>query len=91
MGKVNNFDECKQTGDWYFTDASAESHYRRLSFLCPCGCGMLAGVRVRADGQNDGVSWGWNQSEEKPTTSPSIDINSGHWHGYLVNGVFQKC
>ena len=102
MGKVANFDECKNAGDFYFSDECAAtadilkpaSPYRRLAFLCPCGCGALAGVRVRPDGVNDGHAWGWNLSEEKPTTTPSINIMCGegsHWHGYLTDGVFKPC
>jgi Family of unknown function (DUF6527) len=91
--KVKNFDECKNTGDWYFTDADADPSrpHRRLSFLCPCGCGMLAGIRVRNDGANDGQAWGWNKDEDNPTCEPSININDNHWHGYLTNGIFKSC
>lgn len=92
--KKTCFEECKAPGDFYFTEAG-EGPYRRLSFLCPCGCGVLAGVRVRPDGQNDGQAWGWNQNEEVPTATPSINIlngpNSSHWHGYLTDGEFSQC
>ncbi len=88
--KVKNFDELKNVGDWFFTEEHGMNDARRLSFLCPCGCGSLAGIRVRNDGVNDGKCWGWNKDEDKPTTAPSIDV-IGHWHGYLTDDVFVKC
>ena len=90
---VENFDACKNPGDFFFTPPNpAEAGARRLSFLCPCGCGDLCGVRVRDDGLNKDGSWGWNLSEECPTVSPSIRIIGGcNWHGHLVAGVFRPC
>lgn len=82
---------CSAAGDFYLTPLEPGSPYRRLSFLCPCGCGILAGVRVRADGVQDGSAWGWNKSEQCPTTQPSILINGNHWHGYLTDGNFVEC
>lgn len=93
MGRhVANYDACKEPGDFYFSPPNpAENGMRLLSFLCPCGCGELCGIRVRDDGQNIDGAWGWNKDEEKPTTTPSIAINQNHWHGYLKNGVFESC
>ncbi len=91
--RVADFDACKQAGDFYITKPNpAEGDMRRISFLCPCGCGDLCGVRVRNDGQRDDEqAWAWDKNEEHPTVSPSININNGHWHGYLIFGIFKKC
>lgn len=89
MAKVNNYEECKKVGDWFFTPAV--EGVRRLSFLCPCGCGSLAGIKVRDDGTQADHAWGWNRDEEKPTCTPSIAINGNEWHGYLTDGIFKSC
>jgi hypothetical protein len=89
--RVANFDACESPGDFFLTESNPhDSGMRRLSFLCPCGGGHLAGVRIRADGQNDGQAWGWNKNEDKPTVTPSIAVNQC-WHGYLTDGVFKSC
>ncbi len=91
--RVAGFGECKNPGDFYITEPNPhEGGMRRLSFLCPSGCGELCGVRVRDDGKNEGGAWGWNRDADKPTTTPSIQIIGGcNWHGYLTNGVFVSC
>ncbi len=90
--KVAGFDSCNDPGDFWITPENPhESNMRRLSFRCPCGCGDLCGIRIRSDGLHDAQAWGWNRNEEKPTATPSINIGSGHWHGYLTNGVFESC
>ena len=90
---VADFDACKAPGDFFLTAPnSAENGMRRLSFLCPCGCGSLAGIRVRDDGQNIDGAWGWDRNEDVPTCAPSIQIFGGcNWHGYLKAGVFESC
>lgn len=90
---VADFDACIQPGDFFITPPNPhEEGMRRISFLCPCGCGSFAGVRVRDDGVNDGKAHGWNRSEDKPTTTPSILLIGGcNWHGYLTDGVFKSC
>lgn len=95
--RVDGFDECKNPGDFYITEPNEhEGGARRLSFLCPCGCGVLCGCKIRDDGQNIGGAWGWNGSKNKPTLTPSIRISGKtpseeHWHGYLTDGVFKSC
>ena len=90
--RVSGFDECKNPGDFFFTEPNeAEGGARRLSFLCPCGCGDLCGIRVNDDGSQEHYAWSWNLDKDKPTTHPSININNGHWHGYLTDGVFKRC
>lgn len=89
--RVNGFDECKNPGDfWLCGPNPAEDGMRRISFMCPCGCGDICGIRVRNDGVQDGKAWGWNKDDNKPTCTPSININNGHWHGYLTDGVFKS-
>lgn len=92
MPQVENYDKCTKVGDYFFSAPNDKGEIR-LSFLCPCGCGILAGVKVRADGQQVDGAWGWNKDREKPTTTPSIFIEpqSNHWHGYLTDGVFKAC
>ncbi len=90
--RVADFEHCERAGDFYIMPPSdAEGGMMRLSFLCPCGCGDLCGIRIRSDGVQDGKAWGWNLDREKPTTTPSIAVNGNHWHGYLTDGVFRSC
>jgi len=85
----SDFDSCKDPGNFYLTPS--QDGARRLSFLCPCGCGTLAGIRVRDDGTQVDGAWAWDRNEVAPTCTPSILINQGHWHGYLTNGEFVSC
>ena len=94
--RVADYDACKKPGDFFLTAPNhAEGGARRLSFLCPCGCGDLAGIRIRDDGQQTSAVWGWDRNEDSPTCTPSIRIGNGqggdHWHGYLTNGEFVSC
>ncbi len=90
--RVADYSSCKNPGDFFICDPDPnEGMTRRLSFLCPCGCGDLCGIKVRNDGKNVDGAWGWNGNEDKPTTTPSIAINGNHWHGYLTDGVFRSC
>lgn len=85
-----DFEHCENPGDFFITPPNDVGE-RRLSFLCPCGCGMLAGIKIRDDGQQSGGAWSWNFDKAAPTCAPSILINQGHWHGYLTNGEFVSC
>ena len=89
--RVADFSAAKNPGDFFVTAFNPHEQCRRLSFLCPCGCGDLAGIRIRDDGQQVDGAWSWNRSEDKPTCQPSILIDRGHWHGYLTDGVFKSC
>lgn len=62
---------------------------RSLAFTCPCGCGDISGIPIAPAERG----WNWNGNEELPTLAPSIaKTGSGcHWHGYLTNGVWQRC
>ena len=90
--RVADFNACVSPGDFYITEPNPhEGNTRRLSFLCPCGCGDLCGIRIRGDLKNEGGAWGWNGNFDKPTTTPSIAVNGNHWHGFLTDGVFKSC
>lgn len=59
-----------------------------LLFTCPCGCGAIGGLPVRAGAGG----WKWDGNETQPTTTPSIKMVSPCvWHGYLTKGVFVPC
>lgn len=90
--RVADYDHCKSAGDYYITEPNPhEGGMRRLSFLCPCGCGDLCGIKIRDDGRNVGGAWGWNGNWDSPTATPSIRVGPGeHWHGYLTDGVFKS-
>jgi len=89
---VEDYEHAENPGDYFVTQPNKhEGGARRLSFLCPCGCHLLCGIKIRDDGQNIDGAWGWNRDENKPTCTPSIDINRGHWHGYLTDGEFRSC
>lgn len=83
---------CKDPGDFFLSGQDGDP-IRRMGFLCPCGCGLLAGILLGSTQENG--CWKWNGSKEKPTTQPSINImdkpNQSHWHGYLTNGEFVSC
>lgn len=90
--RVEGFSHTEKPGDFYITPPNEhEGLARRLSFLCPCGCRDLCGIRIRDDGLQENGAWAWDRNQDKPTTFPSIAINHGHWHGYLIEGVFWDC
>jgi hypothetical protein len=83
--RVNAYEDLQKPGDGYW-DAVPPT---RLHFLCPCGCGSLAGITVSGE-----YPWQWNGDLEKPTATPSILINKDSgcaWHGHLTDGVFKSC
>lgn len=87
FNRVSGYGQMKQPGDGYWTgSAEPDKVPGRLMFKCPCGCGITAGIKVAGDGK-----WEWNGDMDKPTCTPSILINAGHWHGYLTDGVFKTC
>jgi hypothetical protein len=51
----------------------------------------LAGIRINDDGTQANYAWAWDRNEDAPTVTPSINIQHGHWHGYLTAGVFRAC
>lgn len=85
--RKNSFEELEKPGDGYWTGSeNPDKEPGRLTFKCPCGCDLIAGIKVAGEGK-----WQWNGDFEKPTTTPSILIDRGHWHGYLTGGVFRSC
>lgn len=68
-------------GDFAFYVDSETKRVGGMNFRCPCGCDIIAGVNF--------PNWSWNESREKPTVTPSIQILNGcRWHGYLTDGIF---
>lgn len=57
-------------------------------YCCPCGCGsegaLSVGIGFKPDG---GPTWNWDGDLDRPTLSPSIH-HTGHWHGWLRQGVY---
>ena len=47
----------------------------RVAFMCP-GCGEMHQVRVEGEGR---PLWTWNGSGDRPTFSPSILVQTGHF------------
>lgn len=87
FNRVYSYEEMKNPGDGRWTGSSdPDTVPGRLTFRCPCGCELVAGIKVRGEGK-----WEWNGDLEKPTCTPSILIDQGHWHGYLTDGVFRSC
>jgi len=96
--RVTNFYDCNDPGDglWSGTASNPDGPTAYLTFRCPCGCGIRAGIRVARDpAAPEKEPWSWNGDLEKPTTTPSIRIfdvdGKEHWHGYLTDGVFKSC
>jgi hypothetical protein len=74
---------CPGDAKWF---ANGSVQTAGLNFVCPCGCGQVAGVSVEPG------RWQWDGNRERPTITPSIQIMDGcRWHGFLTNGVFQRC
>jgi len=62
-----------------------------ITFLCPCGCGAIGGIRFNQFGR-PGSAWTWDGNKDKPTCTPSIQRTEGcRWHGHLIDGVFVPC
>lgn len=87
--RVEDYEHCEEPGDFFLTEPDGQG-VRCLQFLCPCGCCSLCGIRVKT-GEKIPIAWEWDGNEDHPTTKPSININNGHWHGYLTGGVFRSC
>jgi len=48
----------------------------QVAFMCP-GCDQMHAITV-----NQSDSWTWNNDADKPTFSPSILVQSGHYSKY---------
>lgn len=77
--EVADFSAIERGGDGFYQE-------ERLTFRCPCGCYKIAGVSIAGP-----RCWEWDGNREKPTITPSILIDGGHWHGFLTDGVFRSC
>ena len=74
--RVSPADDDGEQGFWY---------------SCPCGCGRKGLLTVgKGFKPEDGPSWNWNGSLDKPTLTPSVH-HVGHWHGWLTDGVWRSC
>ena len=71
----------------------------RMFYACPCGCGTVGSVFVRPFPQQP--LWSNMGTKDAPTLQPSIGLtrhandedvetDGYHWHGYLVEGVWQS-
>lgn len=84
----NEYDVGKVPGSFRITEDDGVTW---LWYCCPCGC---RGVGVLTVGNgfkpDDGPSWQWNGSLDKPTLTPSVH-HVGHWHGWLTDGVWKSC
>lgn len=85
--EADSIDGLKKPGDFYWTGMS-DGKIGRMMFVCPCGCGDICGIVLKPVAP---TGWEWNGDLDKPTVTPSILINRGHWHGYLTDGVFRSC
>lgn len=68
---------------------------RSMTFVCPCGCGVIH--RVKVQGPDDpppdpvlGPCWAWDGVLDAPTLRPSLHMQrTCQWHGFLTAGVFE--
>ena len=82
----------KPPGSYKFYRHQGSDESAGLHFVCPCGCGVVAGIAFLNPPGQAGPKWTWNGNREKPTCTPSILKLSGcRWHGYLTDGVFRSC
>ena len=56
-----------------------------VSFRCP-GCGNYHILRVRKPGDGKRSSWEWNGDYERPTFTPSVLFQSGHYAKGFIPG-----
>jgi len=73
-----------------FLDEKKQNFYLK----CP-GCSATIRIPVAKQSQGMETPWKWDGNEEKPSLSPSIlhvkRWNGCGWHGWLRNGVLEKC
>ena len=62
------------------------------AFHCP-GCQYGHAVTVNGKRNDQGASWGWNGSMDKPTFTPSINCNAdsppNRCHSFVTDGKIQ--
>lgn len=74
-------------GSFTVTEPDPVTGEQRMTYVCPCGCGVWGNLRVGNGFKPAGrpASWNWNGSFDAPDLSPSVN-HVGHWHGWLRNG-----
>ncbi len=71
---------------YYRSNTPGADDLAGANFWCPCGCRELLSVSF-APGR-----WTWDGNREKPTVRPSIlHVGGCGYHGWLTNGVFERC
>ena len=77
--RVMSFDSLDAPGDFYMR-RQANGH--KLYFVCPCDCGVIHFLLVLKEAA------AWNKSLDQPTLGVMLDIDDGHWRGWLNEGIF---
>ncbi len=89
--RVDDFfdsDEGRRPGAFKFF--TVDGKRAGFNFRCPCGaCEHIGGVRFSPPSSTAG--WTWAGNLEAPTIHPSVDLNNGHWHGWLRAGKWESC
>ena len=84
--EARNSEELRKPGAYRFWKGAGK---KGITFGCPCGCGAKFAI------QYDPPGWVVEGEWPKVTANPSLGCmetnGSGHWHGYLRNGVFEEC
>lgn len=76
---VNDFESCKEIGDWYFIKNDTY-----IVFRYSIGWSDLCSIPITIGIKQD-KSWLWDGNKEEPTIVPSINV-IGIWHGFLTKG-----
>jgi hypothetical protein len=88
--RVDDIDEANTPGAFeFFEGTKGDGVIHGLVYLCPCGCGHTGVLDFRLPSASR-PSWEWDGNLEAPTLTPSVN-HVGHWHGYLRNGVWERC
>jgi hypothetical protein len=90
--QVRTYPELRNPGD-YLLSKNSQGQVIDLAFCCPCGCGVVSGIRIdTGNPRQPEPKWQWNGNENCPTVTPSIrKLNGCKWHGFLTDGVFWSC
>lgn len=83
---------CGIPGAVWFSEAG-DSDVAALWFVCPCGCGEVARITVGIAHKphTGGPSWRWNGDAQGATLHPSVNRKACGWHGWLRDGVWERC
>ena len=61
-----------------------EKYPAGIIYNCPCGCKAQGSLAFKPAGN---PSWSFDGNMERPTLHPSVN-HRGHWHGWLIRGVW---